>query len=62
MKIAAFVLSSVIGYLLGHYLLEGALAAYVSILISYHLYLVLLIVLAEHESQPQERRLSRQGC
>lgn len=49
MKIAAFVLSSIIGYLLGHYLLEGALAAYASILISYHIYLVLLIILAEHE-------------
>ena len=49
MKIVAFVFSSIIGYLLGHYLLEGALAAYASILISYHIYLVLLIVLAEHE-------------
>ncbi len=49
MKYVVFVISSLIGFVIGHYLLEGAAAAYASILISYHLFLVYLIVSAEHE-------------
>jgi hypothetical protein len=49
MKIFAYVVSALIGFAIGHYLLAGAAAAYTSILISYHLYLVYLIVSAEHE-------------
>jgi hypothetical protein len=49
MKLVAFVISSLIGFVIAHYLLEGAAAAYTSILISYHLFLVYLIVSAEHE-------------
>ena len=49
MRIAALILSIFIGYFIGHYLLAGAAAAYASVLISYHLYLIFLVVLAEHE-------------
>ncbi len=49
MKIAALVVSMLIGYSIGHYLLAGAAAAYASVLISYHLYLIFLVVLAEHQ-------------
>jgi len=45
----AYIISAAIGYAVGHYLLEGAPAAYASILISYHLFLVYLVVTAEHE-------------
>ncbi len=47
MKVAALLVSIVVGFVIGHYLLAGAAAAYLSILISYHLYLVLLVVFAE---------------
>ena len=49
MKYVVFFISSLIGFVLAHYLLEGPAAAYASILISYHLFLVYLIVTAEHE-------------
>jgi hypothetical protein len=49
MKIFAYVISSLIGYAIGHYLLQGAVAAFASILISYHLYLVYLVLTAKHE-------------
>ncbi len=49
MKFVAYVVSAVIGALIGHYLLEGAPAAYASILISYHLFLAYLVVSASHE-------------
>jgi hypothetical protein len=51
MRIAALVVSIIVGYLIGHFLLAGTAAAYASILISYHLYLVLLVFLAEHEKK-----------
>lgn len=49
MKYAAFLASSFIGYVIGHYLLDGAAAAYASVLISYHLYLALLVIFALQE-------------
>jgi hypothetical protein len=49
MKAIFGIISIAIGYALGHYFLEGALAVYASILISYHLYLVILIATASHE-------------
>lgn len=49
MKIFAYIVSSLIGFAIGHYLLTGATAAFASILISYHLYLVFLVLTAEHE-------------
>jgi len=48
-KYAAFFVSSLIGYVIGHFLLDGAAAAYASVLISYHLYLVLLVIFALQE-------------
>ena len=49
MRIAALIVSIIVGYLIGHFLLAGAAAAYASVLISYHLYLVLLLAIAEHD-------------
>ncbi len=49
MKFVAYVVSALIGFAIGHYLLEGAPAAYASILISYHLFLAYLVVGASHE-------------
>ncbi len=49
MVLVAYLISSLIGFAIGHYFLEGAVAAYASILISYHLFLIYLIVSAEHE-------------
>jgi hypothetical protein len=50
MKSVAFLVCSGIGYLIGHYFGDGALATYASVLISYHLYLGFLVVTAEKES------------
>lgn len=49
MKIFAYLLSALIGYAIGHYLLHGAAAAFASILISYHLYLAILVLMAKQE-------------
>jgi len=49
MKAAVFVFCSLIGFVIGHYILHGAVAAYASVLISYHLYLAFLIAVAENE-------------
>lgn len=51
MKIVAYVVSALIGWAAAHYLFDGASAAYASILISYHLYLVSLVVTASHEKR-----------
>jgi hypothetical protein len=48
MRLAVFLVCSGIGYLLGHYLPEPW-ASYVSILVSYHLFLAYLLITAEHE-------------
>lgn len=50
MKQFAFVVCSLIGYLLAHYLPAGAWSAYAPILISYHLYLAFLVFTAEHKA------------
>ncbi|HEY6844595.1 MAG TPA: hypothetical protein VI320_00120 [Terracidiphilus sp.] len=50
MKQAGFLICSGIGYLIGHYMGNGALAAYLSILVSYHLYLGFLVIMAEKET------------
>jgi len=50
MKVVALLISILIGFVIGHVLLQGAVAAYASILISYHVYLVFLIVMAERKS------------
>ena len=49
MKFAMFVLSSLLCFVVAHYLLEDAAAAYGSVLISYHFFLVFLVVEAQHE-------------
>lgn len=49
MKFFAYIVAALIGFGIGHYLLEGAAAAFGSILISYHLYLLFLVLLAKHE-------------
>jgi hypothetical protein len=49
MKSFGYIISALIGFAIGHYLLEGAAAAFASILISYHLYLVFLVLMAKHE-------------
>lgn len=51
MKILAFVVSSLIGFLIGHYLLHGAAGAYTSLLVAYHLYLAFLVFLANREKR-----------
>lgn len=50
MKTVGFLVCSGIGYLIGHYMGSGALAAYLSILVSYHLYLGFLTMMAEKEA------------
>lgn len=49
MKILAFAVSSLIGFLISHYLLHGAAGAYTSLLLSYHLYLAFLVLLTNRE-------------
>src|SRR5450631_3277672 len=49
MRLAVFLICSGIGYLLGRFL-PGPWAAYVSILVSYHLFLAWLLITAEHEA------------
>ena len=49
MRFFAYVVSALIGFAVGHYLLEGAAAAFGSVLISYHLYLLFLVLMAKHE-------------
>jgi hypothetical protein len=49
MRTAAFLLSTVIGFLIGHYLLPGATGVFVSMLLSYHLFLAFLVIIADHE-------------
>ena len=49
MKLFAYIVSALIGFAIGHYVLEGAAAAFGSVLISYHLYLLLLVLIAKHE-------------
>ncbi len=48
MKILAYAVSSLIGFAVGHYLLYGAPAAFASVLVSYHLYLMFLVLSAQH--------------
>ncbi len=48
MRLIVFLICSWIGYLLGHYLPEPW-ASYVSILVSYHLFLAWLVITAEQE-------------
>ena len=50
MRVVAFLLSSLIGFLIGHYLLTGAVAAYTSVLVSNHLYLGFLIIVSDHKT------------
>jgi hypothetical protein len=49
MKVAAFLVSTLLGFLIAHYLLDGTAAIYGSLLISYHLFLAFLIVIGERE-------------
>lgn len=50
MNRAGFVVCSLIGYLLGRYLPQGAWSAYAPILISYHLYLAWLVITADQKT------------
>lgn len=43
MRFVVFVICSLIGFAIGNYLLTGAAAAFVSVMVSYHLYLAYLI-------------------
>jgi hypothetical protein len=49
MKLAVFLICSGVGYLLGHYL-GDPWSTYVSILVSYHLFLGFLVITADHET------------
>jgi hypothetical protein len=49
MKIAAYIVSALIGWAVAFYFFDGPSVAYASILISYHLYLALLVAMASHE-------------
>jgi hypothetical protein len=59
LKWIGFIVSSLIGFVIGHYLLDGAPAAYASILISYHLYLIFLVVLVIREEKGLAMPLSQ---
>lgn len=50
MRYIVFVVCSLISYAIGHYLLTGAAAAFVSVIVSYHLYLIFLVATAEKKS------------
>jgi len=50
MRYAAFLICTLIGYIVGHYLLDGVAAVFASLLISYHLFLVFLIIIHERET------------
>ena len=50
MKFAAFLICTLTGYIVGHYLLDGVWAVYASLLISYHLFLTFLVITAERET------------
>lgn len=47
MRYIVFVICSLIGFVIGHYLLAGATAAYLSAIVSYHLYLAFLVSTAK---------------
>lgn len=49
MKFMVGVMCALVGIILGQYLLSGTLAVYVSMLISFHLYLVYLVVMENRE-------------
>lgn len=49
MKFLAYIVATLIGFAIGHYLLEGAAAEFGSVLISYHLYLLFLVLMAKQE-------------
>ena len=49
MKLLVFAICSGVGYLLGHYL-QDPWSSYVSILVSYHLFLAWLVITADHEA------------
>jgi hypothetical protein len=48
-KAAAGIIITLFGYVIANYVLDGAWAVYVSMLLSYHLFLVYLVVTANHE-------------
>jgi hypothetical protein len=48
-RYVGFVVCSLIGFVIGYFLLTGAAAAYTSVLVSYHLYLLLLILLSDQK-------------
>lgn len=50
LKTIGFVICSLVGYLIGHFLLDGAAAAYASFIVSYHLYLVIVVVLNDKKA------------
>jgi hypothetical protein len=49
MKAIAGIFCAILGYVIGHYLLDGPPAVYASMLISYHLYLVFLVMLINRQ-------------
>ena len=46
----AFLICSLVGYLIARFMPPGALGLYLSMLVSYHLYLGWLVISAEHEA------------
>jgi hypothetical protein len=49
MKLIGFLISSLLGFAIGHYLLQGAAAAYASVLISFHVYLAFLLLIEDEK-------------
>jgi hypothetical protein len=50
MRYIAFLISSLVGFVIGHYLLPGAAGAFVSVIVSYHLYMAYFVVTAEKKA------------
>jgi hypothetical protein len=50
LRYIVFVICSLIGFVIGHYLLAGATAAYLSSIVSYHLYLGFLVATAKKKA------------
>lgn len=50
MKIIAFLICSVLGYITGRFFPAGAWSTFVTILVSYHLYLIWLVITAEQKT------------
>src|ERR1035437_2658747 len=50
MRLVVFLICSACGFFAGHYLPAGAWSTFVSFLVSYHLFLIWLVITAEHKT------------